>query len=110
MMKLGLSPAAAGLLRALVARSGIDRDRILLSDYRSVDWQSLTFIGERHEIELRIPGPDASFIASRLTDDLAEVEFVVPGQVVADIGLRSAPTHNADGSITLDVEALTVSE
>ena len=110
MMKLGLSPAAAGLLRALLARTGIDRDRILLSDYRSVDWQSLTFIGERHEIELRIPGPNANIIASRLTDELAEAEFVVPGQVVADIGLQSAPSHNSDGSITLNVEALTVSE
>ena len=109
-MKLGLSPAAAGLLRAVVARTGIDRDRILLSNYRSVDWQSLTFIGERHEIELRIPGPDAEEIASRLTDGLAEAEFVVPGQVVADIGLQSRPTRNPDGSITLDLEALTVSE
>src|SRR5437867_2135756 len=40
MMKLALSPAAAGLLRALVARAGIDRDRILLTDFRSIDWQS----------------------------------------------------------------------
>ena len=55
MMKLALSPAAAGLLRALVARAGINRDRILLTDFRSIDWQSLTFVGERHEMELRIP-------------------------------------------------------
>jgi hypothetical protein len=110
MMKLGLSPAAAGLLRALVARTGIHRDRILLSDYRTVDWQSLTFIGERHEIELRIPGPDAEAIASRLTDGLAEAEFAVPGQIVADIGLRSRTVQNSDGSITLYLEALTVSE
>ncbi len=43
MMKLALSPAAAGLLRAIVARAGINRDRILLTDFRSVEWQSLTF-------------------------------------------------------------------
>jgi len=110
MMKLGLSPAAAGLLRALVARTGIDRDRILLSHYRSIDWQSLTFDGERHEIELRIPGPDAAAIASRLTDGLAEAEFTLPGQIVADIGLQAAPSHHHDGSITLNVEALTVAE
>ena len=60
MMKLALSAAAAGLLRALLARAGIDRDRILLTEFRSTDWQSLTFIGERHEMELRIPGPDAA--------------------------------------------------
>ena len=110
MMKLGLSPAAAGLLRALLARTGIDRDRILLSDYRSADWQSLTFVGERHEIELRIPGPDAAQILSRLTDGLSDAEFSVPGQVVADIGLQTSPSHNPDGSITLNLEALTVAE
>jgi len=110
MMKLGLSPAAAGLLRALLARTGIDRDRILLSDYRSADWQSLTFVGERHEIELRIPGPDAAQILSRLTDGLSDAEFSVPGQVVADIGLQTPPSHNPDGSVTLNVEALTVAE
>ena len=109
-MKLGLSPAAAGLLRALIARTGIDRDRILLTNYRSVDWQSLTFVGERHEIELRIPGPDAGNLASRLTDGLAETEFAIPGQIVADIGLQLPPSHNPDGSISLYLEALTVTE
>jgi hypothetical protein len=50
MMKLALSPAAAGLLRSLLGRAGVDRDRILLSEFRSTDWQSLTFMGERHEM------------------------------------------------------------
>lgn len=78
MMKLALSPAAAGLLRALIARAGIDRDRILLSDFRSVDWQSLTFVGERHEMELRVPGPEAAALAERLTAGLADAEFSIP--------------------------------
>jgi hypothetical protein len=110
MMKLGLSPAAASLLRALLARAGIDRDRILLSAYRSFDWQSLTFVGERHEIELRIPGPDAEAIAVRISDGLADAEFTIPGQIVADIGLRRPPSSNEDGSITMFVEALTIVE
>ena len=110
MMKLGLSPAAASLLRAIIARAGTDRDRILLSDFRSVDWQSLTFIGERHEIELRITGPEPSIIASYLMDGLQDAELSVPGQIVADVGIQTTPTHNPDGSITLKLEALTVTE
>lgn len=110
MMKLALSPAAAGLLRALIGRAGIDRDRILLTEIRSTDWQSLTFIGERHEMELRVPPPDAKLIASRLTDGLADAEFSIPGQIVADIGLECAPSNNRDGSITLHIEALTIFE
>lgn len=110
MMKLALSPAAAGLLRALLSRAGIERDRILLTEFRSIDWQSLTFLGERHEMELRVPGPGAPALAARLTGGLAEAEFAIPGQIVADIGLERPPTINPDGSVTLHIEALTVAE
>ena len=107
MMKLALSPAAAGLLRALIGRAGIDRDRVLLTEFRSVDWQSLTFIGE---MELRIPSPDATRLAARLSDGLADADFSIPGQSVADIGLERPPSQNADGSVTLHIEALTIAE
>lgn len=110
MMKLALSPAAAGLLRALLARAGVDRSRILLSDFQSTDWQSLTFVGERHEMLLRIPPGDAGRVAASLTEGLSEAEFVIPGQIVADIGLAAAPIHHRDGSITLEIEALTINE
>ena len=110
MMKLALSPAAAGLLRAFLARGGIDRDRILLTEFRSIDWQSLTFVGERHEIELRVPGPDAQPLVDRMIAGLADAELSVPGHIVADIGLERPPIHNRDGSISLHLEALTIVE
>ena len=37
-MRPALSVAAAGLLRSLLARAGVDRNRIYLMDFRSVDW------------------------------------------------------------------------
>ena len=103
MMKLAMSPAAAGLLRALLSRAGIDRNRILLSEFRSTDWRSLTFSGERHRIDLRIPGPGASAVAELLTRDLGNAEFVIPGHIVADTPSRarwsSTPTApSASGS------------
>ena len=110
MMKLALSTAAAGLLRSLLARAGVDRDRILLTEFRSTDWHSLTFMGERHEMELRVPGPDAAALVERLTAGLADAEFAIPGQIVADIGLDRPPFRNPDGSISLHIEALTVVE
>ena len=110
MMKLALSPAAAGLLRALLARAGIDRDRILLTEFRSTDWQSLTFVGERHEMELRIPGPGADRLAERIISGLADAEFAISGQIVADIGLDRPPCHNRDESVSLYIEALTIAE
>ena len=108
MMKLALSPAAAGLLRALIGRAGIDRDRILLTHFQSTDWQSLIFMGERHEMELRLPGPDADGLAERLTRGLADAEFSIPGQIVADIALQRPPVVNPDRSVSLHIEALTI--
>lgn len=110
MMKVAMSPAAASLLRALLARTGVDRNRIYLTDYRSVDWNSLTFDGERHEIGLRIPGPEAKDVAQRLLGGIGEDEFAIPGQVVADIGVDGALIEHPDGSITLSIEALTIAE
>lgn len=110
MMKLAMSPAAAGLLRALLRRGGVDRNRILLTDFRSTDWHSLTFAGERHQIALRIPGPGSAAVATALTRDLADAEFFIPGQIVADIAVDGALVEHPDGSTSLSIEALTVSE
>ena len=109
MMKLAMSQAAAGLLRTLLQRAGIARESVLLTDYRSTEWHSLTFAGERHEIGLRIPAP-ADAVAARLLDGLAEAEFAVTGHFVADIGLAGEPCGHADGAVTLFIEALTIAE
>lgn len=61
-------------------------------------------------MELRIPGPGAEPVVGRLTDGLADAEFSIPGQIVADIGLGRRPIANPDGSITLHIEALTIAE
>jgi len=109
MIRVLMSSAAAALLRAILARAGISRDRLLLTEIRSVDWQSLTIVGERHEIALRIPGPSAAALAASLCDGLAEAEFTISGHIVADIVVADGPTQSADGSVSLSIEALTVS-
>jgi hypothetical protein len=110
MNRLPLSPAAAGLLRSLLARSPEDRDRILLIDSRSIDWQSLTFVGERHEMRFRIMGPNAEDIFSRLTGDLSDSEFAMPRRIVADVAVFGPPTCESDGSISFAIEALTIDD
>ena len=103
-----MSPAATALLRSLIARAGVPRARILLTEWTSVDWQSLTFVGERHEASLRIAGPDSAIVASRLTDGLADAEFVIAGHIVADIAMVGDPAGHADGSTGVSIEALTI--
>jgi hypothetical protein len=110
MMKPQLSVAASGLLRAILARTGVDRDRILICGWTSVDWQSLTFVGERHEALFRVTGPGAARLVTMIADGIEEAEFAIPGQIVADIGLVEAPAPQPDGSILVTIEALTVDE
>ena len=110
MLNIALSNAASGLLRALIVRADVPRDRILLSDWRSVDWQSLTFLGERHHVTLRIIGPSSAAAVTRLISGLEDAEFSIPGQIVADIVLVGEPEYACDGSATLRIEALTVAE
>ena len=110
MMRLAMSPAAAGLLRSLLNRTGVERDRILLTEFRSTDWQSLTFIGEQHRIRLRIPQPDSAGISARLVNGLDESDFSIPGHVVADIAVAGEPEQQEDGSFLVTIEALTVEE
>lgn len=110
MMKLAMSHAATGLLRALIGRSGAPRDRILLTSWQSTDWQSLTFVGERHVIALRIAGPHSDAIARQMTLVLEDADFVIPGQIVADISVAGNPRVCSDGSIELNLEALTIEE
>ena len=108
MTRLPMSPAACGLLRALLARCGGERDRILLIDFRSVDWQSLTFVGERHEILLKLVGPNPDPVARLLLEGLNEEELEVRGHVVADICRVGELTRASDGSLEVRLEALTL--
>jgi hypothetical protein len=105
-----MSRAACGLLRALVSRAGVSRDRILLTAVTSTDWQSLTLVGERHCLELRVPGEDSAQIVATMCAGLEDAEFRISGQIVADISLVGGPVASADGSTIVKVEALTVSE
>ena len=110
MMRIAMSKAASALFRALLARGGVPRDRILLTHYRSTDWQSLTFLGERHRFGFRIPAPEAGAIALRITEGIEDAEFSIPGHIVADIEVVSPPTQEDDGSVTFELEALTIEE
>jgi hypothetical protein len=108
MIKMAMSPAASGLLRALIGRAKVSRDRILLTEAHTIDWRSLTFTGERHQIHLRVPGPGSREVVNRMCRGLEDAEFSIPGQIVADIAVLGAPKRAMDGSTSLTIEALTI--
>lgn len=102
-----LSAAATLLLRAMVHRAGVTPDRMIVRRIRSVDWQSLTFIGERHEFSLAIVQPNAAAAAELLCDGLADAEWSLAGHLVADIAVVGQCVAG-DGSVLIDFEALTL--
>ena len=110
MNKIAISPAASALLRLLAARARVSRDRILLTEIASADWQSLTFTGERHQMSLRVTGADSREAVELMRSGLEDAEFSIPGLLVADIGILSGPRGGFDGSTELTIEALTIAE
>jgi len=108
MNRIAMSPAASALLRCLIGRAGVSRDRILLTDVSSSDWRSLTFTGERHQIELRVAGPHSSAVVARMCHGLENAEFSIPGVIVADIAPADSPASSPDGSPIITIEALTI--
>jgi len=110
MNRVAMSPAASALLRCLIGRARVPRDRILLTDVVSVDWRSLTFTGERHQFELRVTGPDSQLAVERMCDGLEDADFSIPGVIVADIALAGSPARAPGGSTTIIIEALTVAD
>jgi hypothetical protein len=107
---MAMSQAAGALVRALIGRAGIERNRILLTEVHSIDWQSLTLSGERHQMEFRVTGRDSARVVDRMCAGLEDAEFSIPGLIVADITLAGTPRRGPDGATELMIEALTVGE
>lgn len=59
---------------------------------------------------LRLTGPEARAAAERLAHGLADADFAIPGQIVADIAIASGIQDAADGSVLVNIEALTIAD
>lgn len=101
---------ATALLRLLLQRAGEDRNRIFLSCWSTVDWQSLTLEGERHEACFTIGGPDPLKFAALWLAGLSDAEFDLPRGFVADIEVTAGPRLRDDGAVEVEIGALTLDD
>jgi hypothetical protein len=103
----------AALLRAIASEAGLDaRDRekpiLIVEEIRSVDWASATFIGARHEIDLRLEGTAAAVAAAaeRLVEALPEADIPICGHIVAEIA--ATPVNTTEQKVNIPSERLRV--
>jgi hypothetical protein len=108
----------AAILRAIAAQAGLDtNDRekpiLIVEQIKSVDWASATFIGARHEFDLRISGDPQAVESAKcqLMAGLADREIPIAGQIVAEIAVALVAEDKRNlnmTTITLRVNALTI--
>lgn len=111
MIRLTTTRSATALRRALVARAENFGCRIFLSDWTTVDWQSLTFDGERHQAGFVFTGAEAAQDPARWIDGIENAELDLVGAcVVADIAVSGQPIMRSDGAVQVELEALTIAD
>src|SRR5687767_15145109 len=98
------------LLRLLLQRAGEDCNRIFLSGWTTVEWNSLTLDGERHSASFTVGGPEPLKFAALWLAGLSEAEFAMPRGFVADIEVVGRPTLRDDGKVEVEIAALTLDD
>jgi hypothetical protein len=107
MIRHPIGHVATRLLReieALVRIGAIDRQKpmLVVESITAIDWASLTFVGQRHELDLRLDGvADAvALVMKRLQADLAEHDIAISGHFIAE--LRIIPGAASDAVAARD--------
>lgn len=86
----------AALLRGITDQAGLDPvDRkkpiLVIETIVSNDWASATFVGARHQLDLRLDGAPAAVATAlaALVAGLPELEFAIAGHIVAEINVEA---------------------
>lgn len=87
-----IEPAAAAAVRRAFRVNDKLRDQVLaIGDgqgsvvfHHEKAWRSITFSGTRHTLRLAFEGPEQIRTGEAIVEKLAEHEFSIPGQLVAD--------------------------
>lgn len=90
-------------------------DRLVVEDFTSEPWASLTFQGMRHGLWIRLSGPEAEVrhAQKRLVELLEDPDVAMPGHFLAEFALvDSNEEHLSPECLRLSVhfEALTIEE
>ncbi len=125
-MRMSLRDIHSGLLRSVRALIADDplladwsgdgsRPSLVVEDFDSEPWASLTFAGMRHSLLFRLEGPEGAVldVRRRLEERLQEPELRMAGYFLADSELADVSRelrHDGRISLCLRLLALTIKE
>ncbi|MDX3910729.1 MAG: hypothetical protein QHC67_13060 [Sphingobium sp.] len=94
------------LLRSLLDLTGPD---VLAHCRETTPWASALYDGTRHLIELELTGEDAALRAEALAQLLPNAEFLIMGNIVADLAVDEHVVLDAQRH-RLDLSVLTIAD
>ncbi len=74
------------------------------------EWASVTFAGARHRLRVTLQGAGAVGAAADFLQALPELEFDLPGHIVADVALVAEERWDGGAHAMLELEALTIED
>lgn len=101
---------SSALARALRAEFAGFPGAVTVEPIGHTTWASVTFSGARHRLHLSIAGEGAAGAAADFLARMEDVEFAIPGQIVADLALVAEERREGGGFVRLELEALTIED
>lgn len=104
----------AGEAIAAALREGVTfetfRGRVEAKLLAQTEWASVTFAGARHRLLVVLSGDGAVGAAADLLAALPELEFDIPGHIVADVALAAEERRDGGDHAALELEVLTIED
>ena len=99
---------AARLREALIELAG---GHATIAEHSEKSWASITFAGTRHRLQLAFEGEAAIQAGEMFIVFLPEHEFMLPGQLVADVAVTAVDHRLApEPRLTVSIELLLLDE
>lgn len=103
----------AAILRAVAALVAPHGVRVVIEELRCRDWASLTLVGGRHELDIRLEGEGAAAALAQVQAELPELDIAMAGHILAELLVVPMPAQDAAvpaGSVALSLRALAIQE
>lgn len=100
--------AQAAILRHVAAIAAPLGARLVIEELRSRDWASLTLVGARHELDVRLDGPGAAAAMAAVAERLPGEAISISGQILAEAVVE--PGTADDEGVAMTICALVINE